>query len=197
MSFTPSRSSPHGVGQPVICFVPDPRGCDYAFPRRAPPCSLSPTAVPGRPRACVMYWLLLLSPPPLLCCCCSRSSPDGVSQPAICSVAEPRGSGYLFYLFYFFTLTFTFQLLDKPWSQVSPPFPPRYALSLSSSRGFSITNARRLSSNLTSMRSRAFRSPNSDARKSPYEHEHAPGETRPQKLPLVGTRFTYRPSTTK
>ena len=48
-------------------------------------------------------------------------------------------------------------LLDKPWSQVSSLFPPRYVPSFLSRIRFTIPTARRFSSNVASSRSRAFR----------------------------------------
>ena len=53
-----------------------------------------------------------------------------------------------------FTLS---DLLDKPWSQVSSLLPPGTCLQFLSRIGFSIPTARRLSSNITSSRSSAFR----------------------------------------
>ena len=53
-----------------------------------------------------------------------------------------------------FTLS---DLLDKPWSQVPPLFPPGTCLQFLSRIGFSIPTARRFSSNVTNSRSRAFR----------------------------------------
>ena len=50
-----------------------------------------------------------------------------------------------FYLFiYFFRTFFTFQLLDKPWSQVSSLLPPGSCLQFISRIGFSNPTARRL-----------------------------------------------------
>ena len=68
-----------------------------------------------------------------------------------CSSSEIRTSKYklcrhLFFLF-FFCLTFTFQLLDKLWSQVSSLLPPGTCLQFLSRIGFGIPTARRLSSN--------------------------------------------------
>ena len=52
------------------------------------------------------------------------------------------------YLYLFiFGLTFTFQLLDKPWSPVSSLLPPGTCLRFLSRIGFSISTARRFSSN--------------------------------------------------
>ena len=45
--------------------------------------------------------------------------------------------------FFFFFLIFTFQLLDKPWSQVSSLLPPGSCLQLLSRIGFSNPTARR------------------------------------------------------
>ena len=42
----------------------------------------------------------------------------------------------VFFLFFFLTLTSTFQLLDKPWSQVSSLLPPGSCLQFSSRIGF-------------------------------------------------------------
>ena len=47
------------------------------------------------------------------------------------------------YYHYFFFHTFTFQLLDKPWSQVSPLLPPGSYLQILSRTGFSNSTARR------------------------------------------------------
>ena len=48
-------------------------------------------------------------------------------------------------------------LLDKPWSQVSSLLPPGTCLQFLSRIGVSIPTARRFSSNVANLRSRAFR----------------------------------------
>ena len=48
------------------------------------------------------------------------------------------------FFFFFFLHTFTFQLLDKPWSQVSSLLPPGSCLQFLSRIGFSNPTARRL-----------------------------------------------------
>ena len=53
-----------------------------------------------------------------------------------------------------FTLS---DLLDKLWSQVSSLLPPGTCLQFSSRIGYSISIARRFSSNVANSRSRAFR----------------------------------------
>ena len=63
-------------------------------------------------------------------------------------------AGFFFYYFrYYFC---RFQLLDKPWSQVSFLPPPRYVASFLSHRGVSASTARRVSSNFASPSSRVF-----------------------------------------
>ena len=57
----------------------------------------------------------------------------------------------------FLQRTFTFQLLDELWSQVSSLLPPGTCLQFLSRIGFSIPTARRLSSNVANSRFRAFR----------------------------------------
>ena len=49
-----------------------------------------------------------------------------------------------FFLFFFFSHTSTFQLLDKPWSQVSSLLPPSSCLQFLSRIGFSNPTARRM-----------------------------------------------------
>ena len=44
--------------------------------------------------------------------------------------------------FFFLAHTFTFKLLDKPWSQVSPLLPPGSCLQFVSLIGFNIPTAR-------------------------------------------------------
>ena len=70
VNLTPSRISPHGLGQPDVYFIADPRGWyGYGFPCRTPPCSPAPTALPGaasgvraRCECCCCC---------CCCCCCS------------------------------------------------------------------------------------------------------------------------------
>ena len=59
--------------------------------------------------------------------------------------------------FHFFGLTFTFQLLDKLWTQVSSFLPPGMCLQFLSRIGFSVPTALRLSSNVANSRFRYFR----------------------------------------
>ena len=56
----------------------------------------------------------------------------------------------MFFLFFVFRLTFTFQLLDKLWSQVSSLLPPGTCLQSSSCIRCSIPTARRFSLNVAS-----------------------------------------------
>ena len=66
--------------------------------------------------------------------------------------------GYTFcFVLFFLCPTFTFQLLDKLWSQVSPLLPPSTCLQFLSRIGFSIPTAHHFSSNAANLRSRAFR----------------------------------------
>ena len=62
-----------------------------------------------------------------------------------------------FFSFFLFSHTFTFQLLDKSWSQVSSLLPPGSCLQFLSRIGFSNPTARRFSSSVAHSRSRAFR----------------------------------------
>ena len=62
----------------------------------------------------------------------------------------------IFFINFFFSLTLTFQLLDRPWSQVSS-LPPGTCLQFLSRIGFSIPTARRLPSNVANSPFRAFR----------------------------------------
>ena len=87
-----------------------------------------------------------------------------------------------------FTLS---DLLDKPWSQVSPLLSPGTCLQFLSCIGFSIPTARRFSSNVANSRSRAFRQSFFYAKKSPYEYAHSV-RIELAKLILVGTRITYQ-----
>ena len=59
-------------------------------------------------------------------------------------------------VFFFFSHTSTFQLLDKPWSQVSSLLPPGSCLQLLSRIGFSNPTDRRFSSRVANSRSRVF-----------------------------------------
>ena len=65
--------------------------------------------------------------------------------------------------FFFLSHTCTFQLLDKPWSQVSSLLPPGSCLQFSSRIGFSNPTARRFfiecCLTVANSRSRAFRKP--------------------------------------
>ena len=91
----------------------------------------------------------------------------------------------LFFCRFFVGLTSTFQLLDKPWSQVSSLPPPGTCLQFLSCIGFSIPTARRLPSNLTLSR---FPRVNLCTRKSPYEFirvcMYALGGTRTHEIDL-------------
>ena len=75
------------------------------------------------------------------------------------------------YSLFIFCLTFTFQLLDKLWSQVSSLLPPGTCIQFLSRIGFSIPTARRLSSNVANSRFRSFRESIWCTRKSPLTHE--------------------------
>ena len=71
--------------------------------------------------------------------------------------------------FFFFNIS-TFQLLDKPWSQVSSLLPPRSCLQFLSRIGFSNPTARRFFiESVANSRSRAFLQVNLCTRKSPHE----------------------------
>ena len=59
--------------------------------------------------------------------------------------------------FFFAHFYYTFQFLDKPWSQVSSLLPPGSCLQFLSRIGFSNPTARRFSSSVANSRSRAFR----------------------------------------
>ena len=65
--------------------------------------------------------------------------------------------GIYLLLYIYFGLTFTFQLLDKLWSQVSSLLPPGTCLQFLTRIGFSIPTARRFSSKVPNSRFRAFR----------------------------------------
>ena len=81
------------------------------------------------------------------CCCChinlhnqvrghrTGSSHSGVEEYQVCTT-QPV-------VVYFFSQTSTFQLLDKPWSQVSSLLPPGSCLQFLSRIGFSNPTARR------------------------------------------------------
>ena len=66
-----------------------------------------------------------------------------------------------------FLHTSTFQLLDKPWSQVSSLLPPCSCLQFLSRIGFSNPTARRFSSSVANSRSRVFRMSNYAQEKVP------------------------------
>ena len=63
---------------------------------------------------------------------------------------------FFFFFLFSFRLTFTFQLLDKLWSQVSSLLPPGMCLQFLSRIGLSIPTARRLSSNVANSRTFAL-----------------------------------------
>ena len=73
----------------------------------------------------------------------------------------PHGAGfdsiYICIYIYFFFHTSTFQLMDKPSSQVSSLLPPGSCLQFLSRIGFSNPTARRLSSSVANSRSRVSR----------------------------------------
>ena len=88
-------------------------------------------------------------------------------------------------LFCFFNLTFTFQLLDKLWSQVSYFLTPGTCLQFSSRKGFSIPNARRLSSNVANSRFRYLRESICAQEKVPKNlYAYALGGTRTHEVDL-------------
>ena len=96
------------------------------------------------------------------------------------------------FAFSFFLFSFLlFQLLDKPWSQVSSLFPTskclRFYRAESSASPTLVDIHQILATHVLELSERI----NFHARKSPYDHEHALGETRSHKSTLVGTRFTY------
>ena len=72
-------------------------------------------------------------------------------------------------LFYFFSHTFAFQLLDKPWSQVSTLLPPSSCLQFLPRIGFSNPTARRLFIECCSLTLSRFPQFNLCRRKSPTE----------------------------
>ena len=92
-------------------------------------------------------------------------------------------------VFFYFRLTFTFQLLDKLCSQASSLLPSGTCLQFSSRISFSIPTARRFSSNVANSRSRASASI-FFARKIPQEYVHSV-RIELAKLILVGTTITY------
>ena len=91
---------------------------------------------------------------------------------------------------FFFRLTFTFQLLNKLWSQVSSLLPTGTCLPFLSRIGFSIPTARRRSSHVANSRFRAFRESICAQEKVPtylvYTSIHSMG----LELTIAGTRIT-------
>ena len=113
-------------------------------------------------------------------CHCSSCSQHSAPTTAADSVLHACGRSVLYSrwlvivvgIFFFFNHHFHFQLnllvpgrrftlsglfLNKPWSQVSSLLPPGTCLLLLSLMGFSISTARRFSSNVANSRFRAFR----------------------------------------
>ena len=90
--------------------------------------------------------------------------------------------------FFFFFSHFTFQLLDKPWSQVSSLLPPGACLQFLSRllTGFSNPAARRFFiSSVANSRSRAFRKSTCAQEKAPTNlHEYALGGARTHETDL-------------
>ena len=86
---------------------------------------------------------------------------------------------YFILLNLFFSHTFTFQVLDKPWSQVSSLLPPGSCLQFLSRIGFS--NLVDFSSSVANSRSRAFRKSICAQEKAPTNlYEYALGRARTQ-----------------
>ena len=91
--------------------------------------------------------------------------------------------------FFFFRLAFTFQLLDKLWSQVSSLLSPGTCLQFLSRIGFSIPTARRLSSNVANSCFRAFRESIWAQEKVPTNlYEYVLGGTRTHEIDLQQAR---------
>ena len=90
-----------------------------------------------------------------------------------CAVARAERSGSVdtFFLFFFFSHTFAFQLLDKPWSQVSSLLLPGSCLQFVSRIGFSNPTARRFFIEFCYLTLSRFPQVNLCTRKSPTELE--------------------------
>ena len=92
----------------------------------------------------------------------------------------------------FCCLTFTFQLLDKLWSQVSSLLPPGTCLQFLSRIRFHIGTFRRFSSNVANSHFRAFRESICAQETVPTNlYEYALGGNRTHEIDTVaGTRIT-------
>ena len=87
--------------------------------------------------------------------------------------------------FFYFRLSFTFQLLGKLWSQVSSLVPPGTRIQLLLHIALSVPTARRFSSNVANSRSRAFRGSICTQEKFPtFFYEYALGGTRTHAIDL-------------
>ena len=92
------------------------------------------------------------------------------------------------FVFFFIYHTFTFQVLDKAWSQVSS-LPPGSCLQFLSRIGFSNPTAGRFSSSVANSRSRAFRKSTCAQEKVPTNsYEYALGGARTKKTDLSQAR---------
>ena len=101
----------------------------------------------------------------------------------------PISEAFDTFFFFFFYLNFSFQLLDKLWSQVSSLLPPGTCLQFLSRIGFSIPTTRRFSSNVANSRSRAFRESICAQEKLPMNlYEYALGGTRTHAIDLYQAR---------
>ena len=99
-----------------------------------------------------------------------------------CSVSVLPGCSLLFTFFFlvffssfFFSHTSTFQLLDKPWSQVSSLLPPVLAFNFYRAWGLAIPLLVDFSSSVANSRSRAFRKSICAQETATYLYEYALG----------------------
>ena len=70
------------------------------------------------------------------------------------------------------------------------PFPPAISAFIFIAQRVQYLQRSSITSNFSHSRSRAFGSSSFEARKGPYKHEHALGETRTHNWTVAGTRFT-------
>ena len=95
----------------------------------------------------------------------------------------------VFFLFFFLTLTSTFQLLDKPWSQVSSLLPPGSCLQFYCAQGSAIPLLVDISASVANSRSRAFRKSICAQEKVPTNsYEYALGGIRTHETDLYQAR---------